>query len=69
VRNVCLRLPDKLIEDIDVLVDRGVYASRTEALREGARMLLRMQVCSLEGLPREVSKDEIWEEFRKKSDC
>lgn len=65
MKNVCLRLPDKLMEDIDGLVEKGVYASRTEALREGARMLLRMQVGSLEGLPREVSKDEIWKEFSK----
>jgi len=47
------------------LVEKGVYASRTEALREGARLLLMMQTGSLKGSPVEVSKDEIWEEFKK----
>jgi len=38
---VSLRFLDKLLEEIDELVGRGEYASRTEALREAARLLLR----------------------------
>ena len=63
MRTISLRLPRKILEEIDALVEKGVYASRTEALREGARLLLRMQTGSLRGSPVEVSKDEIWGEF------
>lgn len=63
MRTISLRLPRKILEEIDALVEKGVYASRTEALREGARLLLRMQTGSLKGSPVEVSKDEIWREF------
>lgn len=60
---ISLRLPDKILEEIDNLVAQGLYANRTEALREGARILLRSQIGSLPGLPKEVTKDEIWEDF------
>ncbi len=58
-----LRFPDRLLEEIDKLVERGEYASRTEALREAARMLLRSQIGMIPGRPLEVSKDEVWEEL------
>ncbi len=65
MQTISLRLPSKILEEIDALVEKGVYASRTEALREGARLLLRAQTGSLQGMPAEVSKDEIWKEFEK----
>jgi Arc/MetJ-type ribon-helix-helix transcriptional regulator len=65
VKVVSLRLPDKLIEEIDDLVSSGMYANRTEALREAARNVLRSQTGSLKGSPKQVSKDEIWEELMK----
>lgn len=58
-----MRFPDRLLEEIDKLVERGEYASRTEALREAARMLLRSQIGMIPGRPLEVSKDEVWEEL------
>ena len=63
MKTISLRLPDKIIEEIDHLVEQGLYASRTEALREGARILLRAQTGSISGLPAEVTKDEIWRDF------
>jgi len=60
MKTISMRLPDKIIEEIDQLVEQGLYASRTEALREGARILLRAQTGSIPGLPAEVTKDEIW---------
>ena len=63
MRIISLRLPEKILKEIDSLVSQGMYANRTEALREGARILLRAQVGSLPGLPKEISKEEIWEEF------
>jgi len=65
MQTISLRLPRRILEEIDALVEKGVYASRTEALREGARLLLRMQIGSLKGSPIEVSKEEIWREFEK----
>ncbi len=63
MQTISLRLPDRILREIDALVEQGVYATRTEALREGARLLLRAQTGSLPGKPVEVSKDEIWKEF------
>lgn len=63
LRTISLRLPEKILEEIDNLVALGMYANRTEALRDGARLLLRAQGGSLPGLPKEISKEEIWEEF------
>ena len=63
MKTISLRLPDKIVEEIDHLVEQGLYASRTEALRERARILLRAQTGSIPGLPVEVTKDEIWRDF------
>jgi len=63
MQTISLRLPDRILKEIDALVEEGVYANRTEALREGARLLLRAQTGSLPGRPSEVTKDEIWSEF------
>jgi len=65
MKTISLRLPDRILEEIDALVEKGVYASRTEALREGARIVLRAQTGSIPGKPLDISKDEIWEEFVK----
>lgn len=40
MKTVSLRLPDKLLKEIDILVELGLYANRTEVLREAARNLL-----------------------------
>ena len=47
------------------MVKEGRYANRTEALRDAARSLLDAHAGSIPGKPRIVSKDEIWEEFKK----
>ena len=64
---VSLRFPDKLLEEIDGLVERGDYTSRTDALRDAARLLLRSQIGVVPGRPLEVSKDEVWDELVKES--
>ena len=63
MKTISLRLPNRILEDIDALVEKGIYASRTEALREGARIILRTQIGSIPGKPVDVSKEEIWKEF------
>lgn len=67
MQTISLRLPDTILQEIDALVEKGIYANRTEALREGARLLLRAQTGSLPGRPIEVSKDKIWKEFENES--
>jgi Arc/MetJ-type ribon-helix-helix transcriptional regulator len=65
MKTISLRIPDKLLEDIDNLVKEGRYANRTEALREAARNLLNTHNGFLPGTPKQISKEEIWEEFKK----
>jgi len=62
---ISLRFPEKLLAEIDELVEQGHYASRTDALRDAARLLLRSQTASIPGKPLGVSKDEVWDDFRK----
>jgi len=65
MRLISLRFPEKLLEEIDELVEKGHYASRTDALRDAARLLLRSQTASIPGMPLEVSKDEVWDDLQK----
>jgi len=61
LKNISLRMPEKILDNIDKLVEDGIYANRTEALRDAARLLIRSQVGMLPGKRPEISKDEIWE--------
>ena len=61
LKNISLRMPEKILDNIDKLVEDGIYANRTEALRDAARLLIRSQVCMIPGKRPEISKDEIWE--------
>jgi Arc/MetJ-type ribon-helix-helix transcriptional regulator len=40
---VLTHYPRQLIKELDELVDKGQYASRTDALRDSVRLLVRMQ--------------------------
>ncbi|MBN2335814.1 ribbon-helix-helix protein, CopG family [Candidatus Bathyarchaeota archaeon] len=55
-------MPDKLLEEIDRMVEQGSYANRTDAFRDAARMLVRFQTGILPGKPAPLDKDEVWEE-------
>jgi Arc/MetJ-type ribon-helix-helix transcriptional regulator len=61
LKNISIRLPDKILSNIDKLVEEGIYANRTEALRDAARLLLRDQVGMLSGKRPEISKDKLWD--------
>jgi Arc/MetJ-type ribon-helix-helix transcriptional regulator len=43
-----LRLPKKLLEEIDSLVKAGLYESRSEAIRDAARRLIESKKLLLE---------------------
>ena len=55
-------MPDRLLEDIDRLVEQGFYANRTDAFRDAARLLVRFQVGILKGEPAPLDKEEVWDE-------
>ena len=55
-------MPDRLLEDIDRLVEQGFYANRTDAFRDAARLLVRFQVGVLKWEPAPLDKDEGWDE-------
>jgi|GEM_PF-6088922 len=40
---VLTRYPKGLLKEIDKLVKQGLYSSRSDALRDAARILIRMQ--------------------------
>jgi Arc/MetJ-type ribon-helix-helix transcriptional regulator len=40
-KSVPVSLPSELVERLDALVEDGVYSSRSEALRYGARLVVR----------------------------
>jgi Arc/MetJ-type ribon-helix-helix transcriptional regulator len=54
-------MPEKILENIDKLVEDGIYANRTEALRDAARLLIRSQIGMIPGKRPLISKDEIWD--------
>jgi len=39
MERVTIRIPSEMVEDLDNLVDRGEYPSRSEAIRAGVREL------------------------------
>jgi len=43
-----LRLPKKLVEELDYLVKAGLYESRSEALRDAVRRLIESRTLLLE---------------------
>lgn len=42
-QSVPVSLPAEVVSDLDQLVSEGVFSSRSEALRYGARLVLREQ--------------------------
>jgi len=38
---ITIKLPRKIIKELDDLVRMGIFSSRSEAIREGIRMLLK----------------------------
>ena len=41
---VTVKLPEKLIDDMDQLVKAGIYHSRSDAIRDAVRNLLRREL-------------------------
>jgi len=58
MRTVPAKLTPKLIAEIDELVKAGWYASRSEALRDGARNIVEKH--KLKELEKAVTEDNQW---------
>jgi len=58
--SVSTKLTKEILKGIDALVERGEYTSRSEALRDAARMLIRAQRGALKwsGLKDQVGSEE-----------
>ncbi len=44
MRLIAVHLPDKLVEDIQELIDKGLYPNRSEAIRIAIRDLLKQEL-------------------------
>jgi Arc/MetJ-type ribon-helix-helix transcriptional regulator len=62
---IAVRLTEQLTKELDKLVKEGMYPNRSEALREAARLLLRMQRGMLTGRAKPLDRDKLMEEFAK----
>ena len=62
---VATKLTKKMVEAIDEMIKKGEYTNRSDALRDAARIMLRLQAGMYTGRARHVSKDEIMKSFLK----
>jgi len=51
---ISVQLPQGLINALDVLVRRGVYPNRSEAIREAIRELVKRELYVMESEEREI---------------
>jgi len=68
MKTVCLsfRLPKKHLEEIDSLVKAGLYKSRSEAVRDAIRQLIKIEkVLVTSSKVESLSPDEVMRELRK----
>ena len=42
-QTLVMRMSKKIVEEVDKMVEEGYYASRSEAMRDAARLMIRMQ--------------------------
>lgn len=43
-RLVTVKIPEKLVDDLDNLVKKGKYSSRSEAIRDAVKQLLKKEL-------------------------
>ena len=70
MRPVTLSVPPRLLQEIDKLVERGLYTSRGDAIRHGARLLLQRYKWAIHICEDEEEKHggQKWTITRKRSD-
>ncbi len=52
VRLVTLHLPDLYVDNIEALIDKGVYPNRSEVIRLAVRDLLKNELGTLDFVPK-----------------
>lgn len=66
-QSVPVSLPSGLVSDLDELVESGAFSSRSEALRYGARLVLREQrLARLHDVSEERARDDVRERLDRK---
>lgn len=66
-QSVPVSLPAELVANLDELVETGVFSSRSEALRYGARLVLREQrLARLHDVTDERAHDDVRERLDRK---
>lgn len=66
-QSVPVSLPSELVADLDELVETGVFSSRSEALRYGARLVLREQrLARLHDVTEERAREDVRERMDRK---
>jgi Arc/MetJ-type ribon-helix-helix transcriptional regulator len=66
-KSVPVSLPPELVNELDALVEQGVFSSRSEALRYGARLIVREErQARLHELTDEQARDDIRERLERK---
>ncbi|MDF9744806.1 ribbon-helix-helix domain-containing protein [Natrinema salsiterrestre] len=65
--SVPVSLPPELVTELDALVERGAFSSRSEALRHGAHLIVRKERrARLRELTDEQARDEVLERLDRK---
>lgn len=66
-QSVPVSLPPELVEELDDLVDEGMFSSRSEALRYGARLVVREErQARLHDITAEQAGEDIRERLERK---
>lgn len=66
-KSVPVSLPPELVDELDALVEEGVFSSRSEALRYGARLIVREErQARLHDLTDEQARDDVRERLERK---
>jgi Arc/MetJ-type ribon-helix-helix transcriptional regulator len=66
-KSVPVSLPEGLVEELDRLVDEGLFSSRSEALRYGARLVTQESIVKrLHELSRSTAKGQLRERLDRK---
>lgn len=65
--SVPVSLPSELVKELDALVEAGVYSSRSDALRYGARMVVREErLARLHEHTDEAAREDVRERMERK---
>lgn len=66
-QSVPVSLPSELVRELDALVEEGVFGSRSEALRYGARLVVREErLVRLHEHTDETAREEVRDRLERK---